>query len=197
MAKVFTSVWKKASVTSLVCHLTSAIKRIFEHTQHNHCQKNTSSRNSRSRRWARKPRREIKDRVSEQELRFARPESLSYPRNQRRGRKSRRLRTIVLNNGENYADCGTPRNTERGMEKRRGGSRQGGLSRMETSQSKTIGNHPGTTCANYFTKQSLSWQSPPLLQESFDRYDTGLIGSLQRRGTMPPIQTSVSDIATH
>lgn len=36
------------------------------------------------------------------------------------------------------------------------GSRQGGLSRMETSRSKTIGNHPGTTCANYFTKQSLS-----------------------------------------
>lgn len=33
---------------------------------------------------------------------------------------------------------------------------RGRLSRMETSRSKTIGNHPGTTCANYFTKQSLS-----------------------------------------
>lgn len=27
---------------------------------------------------------------------------------------------------------------------------------METSRSKTIGNHPGTTCANYFAKQFLA-----------------------------------------
>lgn len=37
----------------------------------------------------------------------------------------------------------------------RRGERSRGLSRMETSRSKTIGNHPGTTCANYFAKQFL------------------------------------------
>lgn len=38
----------------------------------------------------------------------------------------------------------------------RRGERSRGLSRMETSRSKTIGNHPGTTCANYFAKQFLA-----------------------------------------
>lgn len=52
------------------------------------------------------------------------------------------------------------RDRRRGMR----GAEVGGLSRVETRlEARPSGNHPGTTCANYFAKQSLAVVASPLL----------------------------------
>lgn len=103
-----------------------------------------------------------------------------------------RLRTVVLNNGENDADCGTPSSAARGK-------RRSEASRMETSQSKSIGNHPGTTCANYFAKQFLAIVTTVAAAAAASRSTVTILvrsGRYSVAGQCLSIQTSVSDVAT-
>lgn len=79
-------------------------------------------------------------------------QSLSCPRNQlvpprQQEESRRRLRTaVVLNNGENFADCGTARNT--GVERGEGrGAREAAKEGLEEGEWKRLearasGNHP-------------------------------------------------------
>lgn len=92
------------------------------------------------------------------------------------------------NNGENKEDWKIPRHGDDETE----GTWRGGRRKIETSRTKSESS--GTTCANYFAKQFLAVVAG--IAKSLDRYDTGSIESLQCRGTMAPIQTPVSDVAT-
>lgn len=124
--------------------------------------------------------------------RFARPKSLSYPCNQCRGRKCRDA--FENRRSKQWWEQRWLRDTEQHDGRRGGGG--SGAPRMETSQSKTIGNHPGTTCANYFAKQFLAIVGRRRCESRSTVTILVRSGRYNVAGQCLSIQTSVSDVAT-
>lgn len=178
-------------------HLTSTMKRIFEHNSRRPSEKYKLSQSSATMAETAN-REEIKDRERKREGERRRKKScdsrssritLVSLQSVSRKKVETRLRTIVLNNGENYADCGTPSNTARGAES--GAFENGNVSKQDHRESswhhlcellcETISrdSHRRRRCESRSTVTILVRSS---------RYNVA--------GQCLPIQTSVSDVAT-